>query len=116
MKKAFILIILVLITFVSCDDYLEKYPLDKPSNATFYSTQDEIILAVNACYNYIAARVEWPSSSYPNMIWVHYYQGVNLTNSLLDNMNKAESKTNADLFKRYLYLMRMDSFFTNPVK
>jgi len=134
MKKAYILIIMVLITFVSCDDYLEKYPLDKPSNETFYSTQDEIVLAVNACYNYIAARVEWPwiptsmmtdaltdiqafrsttssfvdikngtlssSSSYPNMIWVHYYQGVNRTNSLLDNMNKAEAKTNADLFKR----------------
>jgi hypothetical protein len=34
--------------------------LDRPSNETFYTSQDEILLAVNACYNYIAARAEWP--------------------------------------------------------
>lgn len=36
---------------VSCSDYLEKFPLDKPSDATFYSTESELIMAVNGIYN-----------------------------------------------------------------
>lgn len=36
---------------ISCSDYLEKYPLDKPSDATFYSTESELIMAVNGIYN-----------------------------------------------------------------
>ncbi len=56
-----ILLLLSLLTFVSCDDYLNKYPLDKPSNETFYSTKDEIVMAVNACYNFMTSRIEWPS-------------------------------------------------------
>ena len=32
---------------LSCSDYLEKYPLDKPSDATFYSTESELTMAVN---------------------------------------------------------------------
>lgn len=35
---------------LSCSDYLEKYPLDKPSDATFYSTESELIMAVNGIY------------------------------------------------------------------
>lgn len=35
----------------SCnEDYLVKYPLDKPSDETFFSTQSELTLAVNAIY------------------------------------------------------------------
>ncbi|WP_106828347.1 RagB/SusD family nutrient uptake outer membrane protein [Parabacteroides pacaensis] len=36
---------------ISCEDYLERYPLDKPSDATFYSTESELIMAVNGIYN-----------------------------------------------------------------
>lgn len=36
---------------ISCSNYLEKYPLDKPSDATFYSTESELIMAVNGIYN-----------------------------------------------------------------
>ena len=45
----------VLIIGTSCEDYLDRLPLDSPSNQTFYSTQDEIIMAVNACYNNITS-------------------------------------------------------------
>jgi len=44
---------------LSCED-LDRFPLDKPSNETFYSNEQEIIMAVNACYNYISSRIEWP--------------------------------------------------------
>ena len=35
---------------ISCSDYLEKYPLDKPSDATFYSTESELTMAINGIY------------------------------------------------------------------
>lgn len=35
----------------SCEDYLERFPLDKPSDATFYSTESELLTAVNGIYN-----------------------------------------------------------------
>ena len=53
--KSIILLITVFILGTSCEDYLEKYPLDSPSNKTFYSNQDEILMAVNACYNNITS-------------------------------------------------------------
>lgn len=47
------LVIMGLLNFSSCEDYLEKYPLDKPSDATFYSTESELSLAVNGIYNHL---------------------------------------------------------------
>ena len=42
----------LMVSMNSCDeDYLMKFPLDKPSDATFYSTESELSLAVNAIYN-----------------------------------------------------------------
>jgi starch-binding outer membrane protein, SusD/RagB family len=134
MKTKYKILIIALITLFSCEDYLDKFPLDKPSDETFYSSQDEIQMAVNACYNYIAMRDQWPwvptslmtdaitdiqstrstssnliqikkgelnaSSSFPEHIWEHYYKGVNRTNSLLDNMFKAEDVSDNEIFKR----------------
>ncbi|WP_215222730.1 RagB/SusD family nutrient uptake outer membrane protein [Echinicola shivajiensis] len=34
----------------SCDDYLEKYPLDGPSSASFYSNEDELMMGLLGCY------------------------------------------------------------------
>jgi len=63
MKSRYLFSLLILLVFNSCEDYLNKLPLDKPSDATFYSTQQELIMAVNACYNYVTQRIEW---SIPN--------------------------------------------------
>ncbi|MEQ8880600.1 MAG: RagB/SusD family nutrient uptake outer membrane protein [Cyclobacteriaceae bacterium] len=46
--KIFIIGCLFLIGF-SCED-LDRFPTDQPTSATFYSTEPELILAVNACY------------------------------------------------------------------
>tara|TARA_R110002050_G_scaffold293352_1_gene449814 strand:- start:13203 stop:14885 length:1683 start_codon:yes stop_codon:yes gene_type:complete len=34
----------------SCEDYLVKYPLDQPSDATFWSTESELQMAINSVY------------------------------------------------------------------
>ena len=50
-NKLYFIIPLLVLFFGSCeDDYLEKYPLDSPSDATFWSTQSELELAINAIY------------------------------------------------------------------
>ncbi len=36
--------------FTGCDDYLERYPLDQPSDVTFWSTEAELKMAINAVY------------------------------------------------------------------
>lgn len=134
MKTKFIYSIFAVVMLFSCVDYLEKYPLDAPSNETFYSNQDEILLAVNACYNFITARVEWPwiptsflidavtdiqatrsnssnavfikrgdlnsTSILSRDLWRHYYAGINRTNSLLENMHKAEAVSNPEIYSR----------------
>lgn len=42
---------IVLVCLCNCsDDYLEKFPLDEPSDATFWSTETELIMSVNAIY------------------------------------------------------------------
>lgn len=52
MKNIFKLIILsVVLSLSSCDDFLDKTPLDEVSEATFYSTPSDLQAAVSGFYN-----------------------------------------------------------------
>jgi len=54
MKKQIILTLIpIILGFSSCDQYLELQPLDQPGSETFFSTETELNMGVNACYNYI---------------------------------------------------------------
>ncbi|MEO0330435.1 MAG: RagB/SusD family nutrient uptake outer membrane protein [Bacteroidota bacterium] len=58
--KLAILIFVGLSLITSCEDeYLERFPLDQPSNLNFYSTEAELDLAVNAIYE----MMYWQSNS-----------------------------------------------------
>lgn len=48
---------LVPVVFGGCKKNLDKVPVFSPSNVTFYSTEAEIVMAVNACYQYVGARI-----------------------------------------------------------
>jgi len=51
MKNKILIIATILLLFSnSCDDILDKVPLDKPSDETFLQTEDELIYAINAAY------------------------------------------------------------------
>lgn len=43
---------------VSCDDYIERYPLNNPSDATFLSSETELNMAVTGCYNALWTKVQ----------------------------------------------------------
>lgn len=46
-----IFLVLLIVIAVSCqDDYLNKYPIDKPSSSTFLQTETELEMAVNGAY------------------------------------------------------------------
>ncbi|MBK1441863.1 RagB/SusD family nutrient uptake outer membrane protein [Parapedobacter sp. ISTM3] len=52
MKTKFNVIILAFgLNLVSCSDYLDRYPLDSPSDETFLRTEAEFEAAVTGCYN-----------------------------------------------------------------
>lgn len=48
--KLFLILVCVMI-FSSCDDFLEHYPLDAPSDETYFSTETELNMALIGCYN-----------------------------------------------------------------
>ena len=56
--KYSIFALLLTISFVSCEDYLEKYPLNNPSDATFLSNETELKMAVAGCYNTLWSKVQ----------------------------------------------------------
>jgi hypothetical protein len=45
-----VLIFLLILLFTSCEEYLEKYPIDNPSVSVFLTTERELELAVNGAY------------------------------------------------------------------
>lgn len=52
MKSYIILIIIViLLPLMGCEDYLNRYPLNNPSDATFLSNETELKMAVAGCYS-----------------------------------------------------------------
>lgn len=54
MKRLFNYIMVTMVFFVtSCTDVLEKYPLDLPSQETFYNNASEIERGINACYSFL---------------------------------------------------------------
>jgi hypothetical protein len=48
--KKYIIYISSIILFVSCDDFLDKAPLDSPSDKTFLANETELQMAVTGCY------------------------------------------------------------------
>lgn len=49
-KYIFLHFIISIFLFTSCSDFLEKYPLDSPSDKTFLANETEIEMAVISCY------------------------------------------------------------------
>ena len=48
--KKFIYIMTSILLFASCSDFLDKVPLDSPSDKTFLANETEIKMAVIGCY------------------------------------------------------------------
>ena len=63
MKKN-ILYLLILVLFVSCEDYLEREPLHTPDETTFWKSEDDAQKALNNLYSYLPSASRWWTESY----------------------------------------------------
>jgi hypothetical protein len=50
-KQYLLLILPVLFFSLSCEDYLDRLPLDTPSSETFFENETELEMAVTGVYN-----------------------------------------------------------------
>jgi hypothetical protein len=67
MKARIILTVLALTALFSCKkDFLDKLPLDAPSDATFFSNKEELDLAVNGAYT----NLWWIGSNTPYQLFL----------------------------------------------
>ena len=127
MKK--ILYILLFFILSGCTDILDKLPADKPSDASFFSNEKELVMGINACYKEVLMPIGmWTDAisdiglvrlagrgdiyllgigtqtpSETGMIlsfWTDCYKGIAKCNSLLANMHRAEKNTNAGVYSR----------------
>lgn len=50
-KNIFRTLLVLLLSFTACEDGLEKYPLDRPSDVNYLSSKAEMEMAITSCYN-----------------------------------------------------------------
>lgn len=111
---------------ISCDDeFLDRHPLDQVSDVSFWKTEEQLKVAVNACYAHVKAKntvdmenlgdnTIWPSvTDYQrigtgnfgddiagvNSEWTNQYDGIRRCNHFLENYQHAT--INEDLRNRY---------------
>jgi len=128
--KLKITMLLAVFALGACESVLEKYPLDKPSDATFLSSEAELVMAVNGVYNnlwyvrngqieYILdnmADISWDRNAGDFTvigngshsattalfadIWDLYYSGIGRCNFILANMGRAEGNANQEVIEQ----------------
>jgi len=99
-----IAVLLSVTLFTSCNrDFLDRFPLDSPSSSTFFSNEDELLLAVNSAYRsfywisshnvpYImwldgSTDITWTRGNYVNMLDLQGGQVTTETNLFYDTWN-----------------------------
>ncbi len=61
-KKYFIILSFIILSGCS-SKFMDLAPLDSPSSATFYSNQDEMVMALNGCYTSLS-KFDWDGIPY----------------------------------------------------
>src|SRR5690554_5170454 len=127
MKGNFKYILLSLaVLALACEDNLDRFPLDSPSDATFFTTEGELELAINGVYN----SLWWHISNHQTVqsldnttdigflrdgpirdladgsttstsqgiesFWTNLYRGISRSNNLLSNMHKAQDAVSGE--------------------
>lgn len=63
--KNYIIICIIVFSFIGCSDVLDKFPLDKPAQETFYTNAREIRNGINACYRFLMTENDDRSYIFP---------------------------------------------------
>ncbi|MBL7737247.1 MAG: RagB/SusD family nutrient uptake outer membrane protein [Chitinophagaceae bacterium] len=128
--KIYFTVVVLAFMFITCSKYdLDKFPLDSPSDATFYSTEAELEFAVRGIYNVLwwhsqnqqvmqrldcTTEMGWlrgqpdgladgsATSTLPafRSFWADLYKGISRANNLLTNMHRAKDGMPGESFLR----------------
>jgi hypothetical protein len=120
--------IVLCLLFASCEDTLEKYPLNYPSTETFLRNENEIRMAIVGIHSafYLfndqipfilyydtgsdisADRDLKPEVMYHDPtawqlrdLWVNIYKSINRSNFILENIERASDNVSADKIEKY---------------
>src|SRR5688572_11472780 len=94
MKSIYWILLIASFTInTSCNKYLEKKPLEGPSDVTFFSNETELQLALNGCY---AALNYAPSDNMPTVLLLEAATdiGWDRNNSPLQQIGKGSHDSN----------------------
>lgn len=99
MKAAYVILIALLVGLASCNkDLLNKLPLDAPSDANFFTSQDELDLAVNGAYT----GLWWEGAGAPYYLWLDAATDIAWSRGDYANVQSVQSgqfTPDADIFK-----------------
>jgi hypothetical protein len=100
LKGCFIVAFLAIGLSACKDDYLDKVPLSGPSDQTFFSNQDELILAVNGIYSALAFH---PTDDMPFLTTIDAATdiGWDRNTSGLQSLAKGNQDSNNDYARSY---------------
>ncbi len=70
MKRKILVLSLLSLLFGACDDFLEKEPLGRQSELTFFDTPENAILAINGVYDVVS----WDETNIPTEYVGHNYE------------------------------------------
>lgn len=118
MKYRALIILFTFIGLSSCQDILEKYPLDAPPSATFFSNEKELTLAVNGAYRslYWLSNDNVPYQLYiegaTDIVWIRG-DGANM-----QTIQRGEATAETSVFKSiwelyYGYISRCNNILDN---
>jgi hypothetical protein len=105
--KFCLMIAILLLAGSACNkDYLDKDPLSGPSNQSFFTSQDELILAVNGIYTAMAIT---PTDAMPYNTTIDATTDINWdrNTSGLQALGKGNQDSNSD------YALNLWTHFTN---
>ncbi len=118
MKFKYSLILLAAAALASCQDFLDRYPLEEPASSEFYSNEDELTLAVNGAYR----SLYWLSNDdVPYQLFIDgttdivYIRG---TYANMTDMRRGEGSAETATFKTiwdtfYGYIARCNNLLDN---
>lgn len=124
-KKIVLLVVLLFLSTACKDTFLQTEPKDRLSDSSFWKTEEDAELAVNALYDHLKTAIfRWdsisdigkpntPSNSasrnvqglqsstdgYGNSIWYNSYEGIRAANDFLANVERVETD-NSELINR----------------
>lgn len=72
-KTIYIFLLLIGVVILSCEDNLERFPIDGPSTGTFPANEKELLMGANGCYTFLTYQI---SSGVPFSLMMEHFTDI----------------------------------------